>query len=432
MQEEREAPPDHHCGQHSERRDQSAKTIDVADYIQRAKDNLFFGQKLFDKAILDHGKGAYLYDTEGKEYLDFVAGIAVTSLGHCHEAFTQALKAQLDKGTQFCNYYYNVPAIEAAEKIVKASKLSKVFFCNSGTEGNEGALKVAKKYAATRNKPVNAAGEYEVISMSHSFHGRTMGSLGATNNPAYQSVFVPKIACAREAEFNNLESVKALVTDSTCAILTEVLQGEGGIIEGKKEFFQGLRQLCDEKDILLIFDEVQCGMGRLGSLFAHDLYGVKPDVLVLAKALGGGIPVGAFVVAKKLDGILSRSEHGNTYGLNPFSCAAVNAVFDIYEKENLVEHARVMGEYLKGKIQTLVDKYDFALEQRGLGLMQGLKVSVDITDVELRAFDKGLLIIGAGPEVIRFIPALIVTEKEIDRCIDILDEIFAEIAAERH
>ena len=302
--------------------------------------------------VLEKGEGVYLYDADQKKYLDFGAGIAVFALGYGNEAYNQALKDQIDKLIHTSNLYYNIPAVEAAKKIVDASGLKKVFFTNSGTEAIEGALKVARKYAYNKDD----SKDYEFIAMNHSFHGRSQGALSVTGNSHYQDGFVPKEFRAVFAEFNNLEDVVSKITDKTCGIICEVVQGEGGIFPANKEFLEGLRKVCDEKDILLIFDEIQCGMGRCGSLFAHDLYGVKPDVLTLAKALGCGVPVGAFVVGEKADGALVPGDHGTTYGGNPFAAAAINAVFDQFEKLQVPEHAKEIGTYLWDKLEELKEK----------------------------------------------------------------------------
>ena len=384
---------------------------------------LMFGKKMYS-AVMDHGDGVYLYDKNGKAYLDFVGGIAVNSLGYNNREYIEALKEQLDKMSHISAYYYNEPAILAAKKLVETSKMSKAFFSNSGTEAIEGALKVAKKYAFMKN---NEECDYEIIAMHHSFHGRSMGSLGMTDNAKYQGPFVPGNVKAVFAEFNNIEDVKSKVTNRTCGILCEVLQGEGGIIKADPEFLTGLRNLCDELDIILIFDEVQCGMGRLGSMYAHDIYGVKPDVIAMAKALGCGVPVGAFLVNEKCKDVLVPGEHGNTYGANPFCMAAVLKVFELYEKLNLVEHVKKVGPVLTKAIEELVEKHPTAIEQKGLGLMQGVAVTVNRDELEKLAFQKGLLVCAAGADVIRFVPPLIVTEEDIHKAIHIMDECLTEM-----
>lgn len=393
------------------------------NYKQMAQDYIIYGKKLYDE-VIDRGEGVYLYDINGKKYIDAMAGIAVNALGYSNEKYKNALKAQIDKVTHISAYFTSVPLIEAAQKIVTTSKMSKVFFTNSGTEAIEGALKIARKYGALKGIKEQS----EIIAMEHSFHGRTMGSLACTANDKYQGNFVPSQAKAVFAKFNDIESVKNKITKNTCGIICEVIQGEGGIIPANKEFLQGLRKLCDENDLILIFDEVQCGMGRCGSLYAHDLYGVKPDVMALAKALGCGIPVGAFVVNEKTKDILAPGEHGNTYGGNPLATAAVCAVFDIFEELNILEHVKEVGEYFKQKLDELVNKYSCIIERRGIGLMQGIVVNTDLSIIEKKAYEKGLLVCAAGTNVIRLVPPLIIEKNEIDEIISILNKCFAEIS----
>lgn len=398
------------------------------ELINMAKEHLLYGDKLYP-VIIDHCDGNYLYDMSGKAYLDFVAGIAVNSIGYHNPIYLDALKKQMEKGIHYSGYFYNEPACKAAQILCERSGMSKVFFGNSGTEAVEGALKVAKKYGAMKKSIDN--NDYEIIAMKHSFHGRSLGSLAMTNNDKYQGPFVPGNVKAVWAEFNNLEDVRSKVTDKTCGILCEVLQGEGGIVKADPEFLKGLRELCDEKDIILIFDEVQCGMGRLGSLFAHDLYGVKPDVLTMAKALGGGVPVGAFLVNEKCKDVLQPGEHGNTYGANPLCMAAVCAVFEIYDKLDLVGNVNKVAPVLKEGILDMCKKHPkTATGHRGMGLMQGIVVTVDREAFERKAFDKGLLVCMAGADVIRFVPPLTITEDEIHKAMDIIDEILTEFEAE--
>ncbi len=369
--------------------------------------------------VLDRGEGVYLYDTDGKRYLDFAAGIAVFALGYNDKEYNDALKGQMEKLLHTSNLYYNVPAVEAAEKIVETSGMDKVFFTNSGTEAIEGALKVAKKYAWLKDPQK----EYEFISMNGSFHGRSQGALSVTGNARYQEGFVPKPMRAVFAEFNDLEDVKSKVTDKTCGIICEPVQGEGGIYPAKKEFLTGLRKLCDEKDILLIFDEVQCGMGRCGSLYAHDLYGVTPDVMALAKALGCGVPVGAFVTAKKASGALVPGDHGTTYGGNPFAAAAVSKVYDIFARRDLPAHVREVGDYLYGRLETLKENYDQIVDHRGCGLMQGLEFASPAGPVIDKAREEGLILIPAGAHVIRFVSPLVITESHVDEMMAIMEKI---------
>lgn len=372
--------------------------------------------------VLDHGKGVRLYDVEGKEYLDFAAGIAVFALGYGNETYNQTLKDQIDRLIHTSNLYYNEPMADAAEKVVKASGMDKVFFTNSGTEAIEGALKAARKYAYLKD----GHNDHEIIAMNHSFHGRSMGALSVTGNTHYQDPFRPLIGGIRFANFNDLESVKAQVTEKTCAIILETVQGEGGIYPADPEFLKGVRALCDEKDILLILDEIQCGMGRTGSMFAWQQYGVKPDIMTCAKALGCGIPVGAFVLNQKTaDHSLVPGDHGTTYGGNPLACAAVSAVFDIFEKEKIVDHVQQVSAYLEKRLDELVEKYDFLTVRRGKGLMQGLVVSGrPVGEIVQQALQNGLLVITAGSDVLRMVPPLVITEADVDEMIEKLEKSF--------
>ena len=393
------------------------------EYIQQGEKYIL---KTYNRypVVLEKGEGVYLYDAEQKKYLDFGAGIAVFALGYGNKAYNDALKKQVDQLIHTSNLYYNIPAVEAAEKIVKASGMKRVFFSNSGTEAIEGALKVARKYAYNKDD----SKDYEFIAMDHSFHGRSQGALSVTGNAHYQDGFIPKEFRAVLAQFNDLEDVKSKITENTCGIIFEVVQGEGGIYPADPEFLKGLRKLCDEKDILLIFDEIQCGMGRCGSLFAHDLYGVKPDVLTLAKALGCGVPVGAFVVNEKADGALVPGDHGTTYGGNPLACAAVNAVFDQFEEKKIPEHVEKVGQYLWDQLEILKKEFCTITAHRGLGLMQGLEFAPEKSAGEIvsLALEKGLILMTAGNNVIRFVPPLIIEEKHVDEMMKILREVLKE------
>ena len=375
--------------------------------------------------MFDHGEGCYLYDTEGKKYLDFAAGIAVNALGYHYPGYDDALKSQIDKLTHISNLYYNEPMSEAGEKLIKASGLSKAFFTNSGTEAIEGALKAARKYSYT--KYGKEAGRFEIIAMNHSFHGRSMGALSVTGTEHYREPFEPLIGGVKFADFNDLESVKAQITDKTCAVITEVVQGEGGIYPAQKEFLEGLRALCDEKDIILIFDEIQCGMGRTGYYFAWQSYGVQPDVMTCAKALGCGVPVGAFVLGEKAAAAsLVPGDHGTTYGGNPFVCAAVSKVFDIFEQDNILAHVRELTPYLEEKLDALVDKYPIVAARRGKGFMQGLVIEgTTVGSVVTKALANGLLVISAGSDVLRLVPPLVITKEHINEMIEKLEKSLA-------
>lgn len=377
--------------------------------------------------VFDHGDGVNLYDAEGKKYLDFGAGIAVFALGYNNTEYNDALKAQIDKIIHTSNLYYHEPLCQAAEKVIAHTGMSKVFFTNSGTEAIEGAIKAARKYAYLRD----GHSDHEIIAMEHSFHGRTVGALSVTGNAHYQDPFRPLMGGVKFAKFNDLESVRSQVNDKTCAIIMETVQGEGGIFPADPEFLQGVREICDEKDILLILDEIQCGMGRTGSWFACQQYGVKPDIMTSAKALGCGVPVGAFVLNEKTaEHSLVPGDHGTTYGGNPFACAAVSKVFDLFDRKNLVMHVAVTAPYLEQTLDALAAKYDFVEERRGLGFMQGLQLSADhpAGKIVSKALDKGLVILSAGCNTIRFVPPLVITERDIDRMAVILDQVLSEEA----
>ncbi len=387
------------------------------DYIDSAEGALLHTYNRFS-LVLEKGEGVYLYDTDGKKYLDFAAGIAVCAFGYGKKEYNDALKAQIDRLLHTSNLYYNVPTVEAAKKALKASEMDRIFFTNSGTEAIEGALKAAKKYAYTRDGHTG----HEVIAMQHSFHGRSLGALSVTGTRHYQEPFEPLIPGIRFAVYNDLDSVKALVNEKTCAIIMETVQGEGGIYPADPEFLQGVRTLCDEKDILLILDEIQCGMGRTGAMFAWQKYGVKPDIMTVAKALGCGVPVGAFLMTQKVaDQSLAPGDHGTTYGGNPFVGAAVSAVFDIFEKERILDHVNEIAPYLEEKLNALKDKYDFIVDRRGSGLMQGLQMTVPVGEVASKALEKGLIVITAGADVVRFVPPLVIERKHVDEMASILD-----------
>ena len=386
--------------------------------IQAAEENLIHVYNRFPIA-LDHGKGMYLYDTDGKEYLDFAAGFAVTGLGYDNKELNEALKKQIDKLYHTSNLYYHESCGEAAEALNKVSGMDRVFFTNSGGEANEGALKAARRYAYTKG-----SGRYEFIAMENSFHGRSFGAVSVTGHDSYREPFEPLVPGVKFAKFNDLDSVKSLVNEKTCAIILEPLQGEGGIHLATQEFMEGIRKLCDENDILMICDEVQCGMGRTGSFFAWQQYGVRPDILTMAKAIGNGFPVGAFALTEKVaECSLNPGDHGTTYGGGPLACAAVAKTVEIYEREHLPEHTAKIGAYLRKQLENLAGRHTCIVSCKGKGLMQGIQLSIPLADVIKKALDRGLLLIGAGSDVIRFVPPLIITEKEVDELIRILDEI---------
>lgn len=396
--------------------------MNMKEYIDEAEKDLLHTYNRY-QIVWDKGDGVHLYDLDGREYLDFVSGIAVFALGYNNKAYNDALKAQIDKVIHTSNYYYNVPAIEAARKIKKISGMDRVFFTNSGTEAIEGAIKAARKYAYLKDGTT----DHEIIAMNHSFHGRTMGALSVTGNPHYREAFEPLIGNIKFAELNDFDSVMAQVTDKTCAIIFETVQGEGGIYPATEEFMSKVKALCEEKDILLILDEIQCGMGRTGYMYAWQRYGIKPDIMTSAKALGCGVPVGAFMMTEKVaQNSLTSGDHGSTYGGNPLACAAVSKVIDLFEEENILDNVKEVGEYLAGKLYELVLKYDFVKEHRGLGLLQGLECDKPVAGIINKALDKGLLLINAGTHVIRFIPALTISKENVDEMITILDACLAE------
>lgn len=394
----------------------------MKEYIEEAEAALLHTYNRF-QIVLDKGEDVYLYDTEGKKYLDFVAGIAVFALGYRNEEYNNALKEQIDKLIHTSNYFYNEPAIRAAKKLLKVSGMDRVFFTNSGAESIEGALKAAKKYAYLKD----GCTDHEIIALNHSFHGRTMGALAVTGNPHYREAFEPLIGTVKFGEMNDFASIEALVTDKTCAIILEPVQGEGGLTPATEEFLSQIRRLCDEKDILLIFDEVQCGMGRTGYMYAWQRYGIRPDILTTAKALGCGVPVGAFLLTEKVaQASLTSGDHGTTYGGNPLALAAVDKVLELYEKNRVVEHVREVAPYLEQRLLELTEKYDCILEHRGVGLMQGLLFDRPVAPIINKAIEKGLLLINAGPNIIRFVPPLIITKEHIDTMITILQQCIEE------
>ena len=370
-----------------------------------------------NNVVFDRGQGVYLYDIDGKKYLDFCAGIAVFALGYANKEYNDALKGQIDKLLHTSNLYYSETTVKAARTIVEATGLNSVFFTNSGAEAIEGAIKAAKKYAYNKNK----SAKHEIIAFEHSFHGRTLGALSVTGNIKYREPFLNDNVSVKFANYNDIDSVKALLNDKTCAIILETVQGEGGIYPASESFIKEIREICDKNDIAMILDEIQCGMGRSGKMFAYEHYGVKPDIVTLAKALGCGVPIGAFVLNEKYSkNSLVPGDHGTTYGGNPFVTAAVNEVFNQFKKRNILENVNEVSVYLETKLDELVKEYDFLLLRRGKGLMQGLVFDTDKktpAEVSKRALENGLVIITAGSNVLRFLPPLIITKEDVDEMI---------------
>lgn len=393
----------------------------TSDYMKNTDEYVLHTYNRFP-IVLEKGEGVRLYDTDGKEYLDFAAGIAVFALGYNNQKYSEAVKNQVDKLIHTSNLFYNVPMATAAKKLAEASGMSKVFFTNSGTEAIEGAIKAARKYAYLKD----GGTDHEIIAMKHSFHGRSLGALSVTGNDHYQEPFKPLIGGIKFADFNDLESVKACVTDKTCAIIMETVQGEGGIYPAEPAFLEGVRKLCDEKDILLILDEIQCGMGRTGHMFAWQEYGVKPDIMTNAKALGCGVPVGAFVLNEKAASkSLVPGDHGTTYGGNPLATRAVDTVFDIFAEDHIIEHVQEITPYLEKRLDELVSKYDFLSTRRGKGFMQGLVVEGrPVGEIINKALSNGLIIISAGSNVLRLVPPLVIEKSDIDEMIEKLEASF--------
>jgi len=370
------------------------------------------------------GEDVYLYDNTGKKYLDMGAGIAVSALGYSNDEFKQGLKDQIDQLIHVSNLYYTEPVVRASGLLAAGSGMDRVFFTNSGAEAIEGALKLARKYAYLKDKGSKGG----IIAMEHSFHGRTMGAVSVTGTKHYREPFEPLIGGVSFAEYNNLESVEKLITKDTCAILLETVQGEGGIYPASEEFIKGIRMLCDKNDIAMILDEIQCGMGRTGKLFAFEHYGIKPDILTSAKALGCGVPVGAFAAVEKFASAMYPGDHGTTYGGNPFAAQAVCKVFEIFEKEHILDHVAETAPYLYGKLQGLAKKYPSLItDVRGKGLLLGLEVTCGNAEIVKRAMEKGLVLLTAGVDVVRLAPPLVMKKEQMDAGIAVLDEVFGDI-----
>jgi len=396
-------------------------------YIDEAEKVLLHTYNRY-QVVFEKGDGVYLYDMDGRKYLDFVSGIAVFALGYQNREYNDALKEQIDKIIHTSNYYYNLPAIEAAKKLKEISGMDRVFFTNSGAEAIEGAIKTARKYAYLKDGTT----DHEIIAMNHSFHGRTMGALSVTGNPHYREAFEPMIGNIRFADLNDYESVVSQVTDKTCAILFETVQGEGGIYPATEEFMRKVRALCDERDILLILDEIQCGMGRTGTMYAWQRFGIKPDVMTTAKALGCGVPVGAFLMTEKVGAhSLAAGDHGTTYGGNPLACAAICKVIELFEKQDILANVERMGAYLGRCLDELSAEFACIKERRGVGLLQGLVFDRPVGDIIKRAMDKGLVLINAGTDIIRFVPPLVIEGQHVDEMIAVLRMCIREAEGEQ-
>ncbi|MCI2048183.1 MAG: aspartate aminotransferase family protein [Lachnospiraceae bacterium] len=397
-------------------RNTDAETGKMAALIEEAEKDLLHTYNRY-QIVLDRGEGMYLFDTDGKRYLDFMAGIAVFAFGYGDRDFNDALKAQIDRIIHTSNYFYNEPAICAAKHLKQVSGMDRVFFTNSGAESVEGALKAAVKHAYLKD----GRHDHEIIAMEHSFHGRTYGALSVTGNEKYRDPFGPMPGDVKFARINDIDSVKACISDKTCALIMEVVQGEGGVIPATSEFLREVRSLADERGFLLIFDEVQCGMGRTGSMYAWQKYGVKPDIMTTAKALGCGVPVGAFLMTEQVAGSsLAAGDHGTTYGGNPLAAAAVCKVLDLYEERHIVEHVQEISPYFESRLDELKAEFPGIIDRRGAGLMQGLVFDRPVKGIIADAMDHGLILINAGSDIIRFVPPLIVSRENIDEMLRIL------------
>ena len=365
------------------------------------------------------GKGSYLWDIHNRKYLDFFPGWGVGNLGHCHPKVMNAVRDQISKLIFIPNNYYHIQQARLANELNFWNNFPvKIFFCNSGAEANEAAIKFARKFGK---------GRYEIITFENSFHGRTLATLAATGQDKYKEGFKPLPEGFRICPFNNLDAVKATLNDKTVAVMLELIQGEGGINIAEPEFVKGLSKLCDERDILLIIDEVQTGIGRTGSMFAYQHYGIKPDIITLAKALGGGLPIGAILVRKEISDVLGQGSHASTFGGGPVVCKAALAVLKTIQKENLLNKVKISGEYLIGKLNILKERYPIITEVRGKGLMVGLELEAKAKEAVQRCIEKGLLINCTHEKVLRLMPALNITKKEIDQAISILEEVIKSL-----
>lgn len=381
-----------------------------------------FGDRL--PVCFTKGEGMKLYADNGDVYYDFLGGIAVNAIGHCHPDYVAALKAQLDKMVHTSSLYYIENQAKLAQKLVENTCADKAFFCNSGAEANEGAFKLARMYFYKKG-----IDKSEIISLDHSFHGRTIATVAATGQEHYQAPYRPFTNGFKQVQPNSLEAVEEAITDKTAAVMVELIQGESGVHPMDKEYATKLRKLCDEKGILMIVDEVQTGMGRCGKLFAHELYGVEPDIFTCAKALGGGVPIGAVCAKEEVASAFEPGDHGTTFGGNPFATAAGLAVFDIFEKENLVENSEKMGELFKSKLEFVAAKYpEKIVDVRGAGLLIGIEVKQEIAPAVFKKLhEKKMLTSLCKGLTIRIAPALNITEKEIDLFVKALDEVMEEI-----
>ena len=387
-------------------------------------DKYLYGNHVRMPIALEGGDGAWVFDKDGNKYLDFVGGIAVNGLGHNHPRIQECLAERAKTILHCSNYFYNEPAVQTAKLIVENSCFDKVLFANSGAEANEGLIKIARKYG-------NLTGRNEIISMENSFHGRTLATLAATGRKKYRQGFEPDVPGFSQVPFNDIEALKNAVTDKTCAIMLEMVQGEGGVIPADPEYLKQVRALCDEKDLLMLCDEVQCGMGRLGTRFAFQSFGVTPDAVSMAKGIANGVPMGAFMAKKKYADLLTVGTHGTTFGGTALAAAAAMAVQEAFDKEGILENCAEMGSYMMEKLTAIGKKYAFVQGVRGKGLMIGLALGSTAAPVQALIQKRNLLVLTAGENVVRFVPPLNVKKCDVDKALAIVDEALAEFAQEK-
>lgn len=369
------------------------------------------------------GKGCYLTDTEGKKYLDMIGGLGACSLGHSHPAFINAVKEQVEKLSHVANLYWIQEQVALAKLLVENSFGDQVFFCNSGAEANEGAIKLARKYSYKKY----GEGRNQIIAMESAFHGRTLGTLSVTYNKKYQEGFGPIPEGFKFTAFNDIDALEKAITDKTCGIIMEPIQGEGGVTSAEEDFIKEVKMLCEEKDILLIFDEVQCGIARTGKLFAYENYGIEPDIMTLAKALASGFPIGAVIAKGHVSEAFNPGDHGTTFGGNPLACAAALGTMNYILKEKLWEKVEESSKYFRQQLQSLVDKYPWVKKLKGKGLMVGLELEIEGTPIVDKAFNEGIIINCTAGKVLRFLPPLIIEKEDLQKTVEVLDKIFQEL-----
>ncbi len=398
--------------------------MNIQEIIQSDKDHFMTVYSGRYPLVVDHGDGVKIYGKDGKEYYDFLAGIGVNALGYGHHEFTLALKEQIDKILHCSNLYYIEAQSYLQKKLADNSCCDKVFFANSGSEANEGAIKLVRKFFKVKGE-----NKFELITADKSFHGRTLTTVTATGQDKYKLPFTPLPPGFKTVPFNDLQAMKDAITDQTAAIMLEPIQGEGGIYPANQNYLEGIRKLCDEKGILLIFDEIQCGMGRTGSLFAYQEYGVEPDIITLAKALGGGVPIGAFMAKAEVADAFSAGDHGTTFGGNPLATKAASTIVDIMLENEFLPSVKAKGEYFQKQLLKLVDKFEDVIEVRGMGLMLALQLSDKLSakDITMKLFEKGFLINAVKEHTLRFLPPLVIEEEDIDKLISTLEDILTEL-----